>query len=459
MLMASEAPHRLNVETPTPRQLGYRMPAEWEPHAATWLVWPQNSTDWPGKFAAIPWVYADIVRHLSDGERVHMVVNDATVELRARGILKKTGVDLAQVTFHHWPTNRGWTRDSGPIFVKRDGVETPSREFPPRVLPEGEGRLPGSTVPARLATVPGSMAITNWRFNAWAKYDDWQLDDQLPARVAGALHVPAWEATVAYSRPPTIEPGDLSAPHLDFAGSHQTPGSATPGEEGHRSSPSGMLGGEPAGQMRSQELVAASSVLRPLVLEGGSVDVNGQGMMITTEECLLSDVQQRNPGISREDLEMAFHDFLGVDKVIWLNRGIAGDDTHGHVDDIARFVNASTIVAAVEPNTSDENHQPLRENLERLFSATDGHGRPLRIVELPMPAPVVFRGQRLPASYANFYIANGRVLVPTFNDPNDRKALGILADLVPGREVVGIHSRDLIWGLGAIHCMTQQQPA
>ena len=354
------------------------MPAEWEPHAATWLVWPQNATDWPGKFAPIPWVYADIVRHLSRHETVHLVVDNATVEARARRVLNRTGIptpspfqgegwgevseDYPRVIFHQWPTNRGWTRDSGPIFVKN-----------------------GDTVD-----------VTNWGFNAWAKYDDWPLDNELPGHIAAALSLHQW------------------CPEIDG---------------------------------------------RRLILEGGSIDVNGAGLMLTTEECLLSEIQWRNPGIDRPQLETAFRDYLGVQKVIWLDRGIVGDDTHGHVDDITRFVSVDTVVTAVEPDTADPNHEILAENLHRLRAATDLDGRLLNIVELPMPAPVIFNGQRVPASYANFYIANGVVLVPTFNDPKDRTALDILSRLFPTREVIGIHSRDLIWGLGALHCMTQQQPA
>jgi agmatine deiminase len=337
------------------------MPAEWAEHAATWIAWPHNANDWPGKFQAIPWVYADIVRHLSRVEDVHILVNDAPAEKRARGILKRSGANLDRVRFHQWPTNRVWTRDSGPIFIKN-----------------AQG-----------------LAITNWKFNAWAKYDDWQLDNQVPDHVAEELRLPQWTPMI----------GD------------------------HR-----------------------------VVLEGGSIDVNGAGTLITTEECLLGDVQQRNPGISREQLEQAFHDYLGIDQVLWLNRGIAGDDTHGHVDDITRFVNENTIVTVTEPNRDDENHLPLAENLDRLRSARNPDGQPFRIVELPMPAPVIFDGQRLPASYGNFYIANKLVLVPTFNDPNDRKALNILAELFPNREIAGIHCGDFIWGLGALHCMTQQQP-
>jgi agmatine deiminase len=365
-----------NVTNPdgTPRSNGFLMPAEWEHHQATWIAWPHNAADWPGRFQPIPWVYADIVRYLARSEDVHILVNDDAAQKRAHGILSRVGASLARIHFHLWPTDRVWLRDSGPIFVRR-----PTTDAPDRV----------------------AVAITNWKFNAWAKYPNWQFDDQIPDRVADEFRLQQWTPSV----------------HLPDGGEHR------------------------------------------IVLEGGSIDVNGSGVLLTTEECLLSDVQQRNPGISREQLEYAFSDYLGIDKVIWLGRGCAGDDTHGHVDDIARFVDSSTIVTATEPNTNDENHLPLAENLDRLRTARNLDGKPFRVVELPMPAPVVFEGQRLPASYANFYIANDRVLVPTFNDPNDRRALNILGALFPAREIVGIHCRDFIWGLGAIHCMTQQQPA
>ena len=358
----------------TPRALGYRMPAEWEPHEATWLAWPHNPADWPGKFQPIPWLYAEIVRLLAARERVHLIVENAAAERRATGMLRRAGANLEAVSFHRWPTNRGWTRDSGPIFIRKDGVRN----------------------------AEGCVGLTNWRFNAWAKYDDWRLDDQLPDRVAELLGCPQWQ--------PAIQ--------------------------------------DENGATRCR-----------VVLEGGSIDVNGAGLLLTTEECLLSEVQQRNPGLGRKQLEQVFCDFLGADQVLWLGRGIAGDDTHGHIDDIARFVAPDVIVAAIEPDTRDANHAPLAENLARLQSARTPAGKQFTVVELPMPRPVVFRGQRLPASYANFYIANGAVLVPTFHDPHDRVALNILAEVFPGREIIGIHSIDLIWGLGALHCMTQQQPA
>jgi agmatine deiminase len=349
-------------DAPTPAALGFRMPAEWEPHEATWIAWPHQRADWPGKFGPIPWVYAEIVRHLARGERVRILVNDAELERSARRKLAQAGADLSRIDFFHVPTDRVWTRDSGAIFV-RDAA--------------------------------GAVAALDWQFNAWAKYPDWQRDDAVAGAIADALGVRSW-------RPES--------------------------------------GG------------------RRVVLEGGSIDVNGEGLLLTTEECLLDVVQQRNPHMGRADYERVFADYLGVRKVLWLGRGIAGDDTHGHVDDLARFVGPRTVALVQEDDPADANYTPLQENRERLRGMTDLDGRPLEVVPLPMPAPLYFRGQRLPASYANFYIANGRVLVPTFNDPRDRVALGILAELFPGREVVGIHAVDLVWGLGTLHCLTQQQP-
>ncbi len=352
----------------TPRDGRYRMPAEWEPHAATWIAWPHNAEDWPGKFQPIAWVYSEIVRHLSRAEDVHILVNDLATETRVRRMLLRAGANLARLHFHHWRTDRVWLRDSGPIFLRN---------------------------PA------GDIALTNWRFNAWAKYPNHLNDDQIPAHVAELYAMQSFEPTVP------LPDGTL-----------------------HR-----------------------------LVLEGGSIDTDGAGTLLTTEECLLSEVQQRNPGVSREQLEHAFQQYLGIDQTIWLNRGCAGDDTHGHVDDITRFVGPNTILTAVEPNTADENHLPLAENLQRLHEARNRDGQPFDILSLPMPAPVLFENQRLPASYANFYIANGLVLVPTFNDPNDRHALNIIAGCFPDRSIVGIHAVDLVWGLGTLHCLTQQEPA
>ncbi len=327
------------------------MPAEWEPHEATWLAWPHEKSDWPGKFAPIPWLYGEIVRHLARVERVRILVADESAERAVRKILKTCDVGLSAVEFFHHPTNRSWTRDYCPLFVKN------KRE----------------------------VAITHWRFNGWAKYDNYEFDCEVPYFLAMKLEMQRW------------------APDI--------------------------------------------------VLEGGSIDVNGAGMLLTTEECLLSDVQARNPFLSKRKLERAMKDYLGIREVIWLGRGIAGDDTHGHVDDLARFTAPDTIVTVVEPNRSDANHEPLKENLARLRSRKD-----LQIATLPMPEPIYFAGQRLPASYANFYIANGIVLVPVFGDPNDRVALNTLAKLFPARKIIGIYSRDLVLGLGTLHCMTQQQP-
>jgi agmatine deiminase len=350
-------------ESGTPRQLGFAMPAEWERHEATWLAWPRHRLDWPGKFHPIAWVYCDIVRRLAGREKVRILVADEKTGGRVRNLLRRCGADPEHVEFFPYQTDRSWTRDFCPIFVR-------------------SGR--------------GEVAITDWRFNGWAKYPNWQRDDGAPAFIGGRLGLQAWQ----------------------------------PEWNGQR-----------------------------IVLEGGSIDVNGQGALLTTEECLLSPVQARNPGLGRTEMEEAMGEYLGIRKVLWLRNGIVGDDTHGHVDDLARFTGPRTVVLASEADPEDANYRLLQENRELLEGMTDQDGGKLEIVPLPMPEPVVFRGQRLPASYANFYIANGLVLAPTFNDPNDRIALGILADLFPGRKVIGIHCADLVWGLGTIHCMTQQQPA
>jgi agmatine deiminase len=338
------------------------MPAEWEPHAATWLAWPHYHGDWPGRFEPIPWVYTEIIRNLARHERVELIVNDAAAERQVRKLLDRANAPLANVRFHRWPTNRVWMRDSGCIFMKSES----------------------------------DLLATKFRFNAWAKYSNWRHDEKIGSLMAEAA--------------------------------------------------------------RAEEIRPLHNDAR-VVLEGGSIDVNGCGTLLTTEECLLSKVQQRNPGLSRKDYEKVFADYLGAPHVIWLGRGIFGDDTHGHVDDLTRFVAADTVVTMVENNPRDVNHKPLRDNLRRLRNARDQAGKPLNIVELPMPGPVVFERRRLPASYANFYIANGIVLVPVFNDPNDRIALNTLAALFPAREAVPIYSGDLIWGLGTMHCMTQQQPS
>jgi len=363
--------------TATPAELGFRMPAEWEPHEATWIAWPHNHEDWPGKFAPTPWVYAEIVRVLAAHEDVTIVVADRDMKRTAAKRLRQAGANLDRVRFFRAATDRVWLRDSAPSFVVRDGG------------PKGVEGEPD-----------GAVGLVNWKFNAWAKYDNHRQDRRLGRRMARKTGLYRW------------------APRAEVGG-----------------------------------------VSRRVVLEGGSIDVNGKGTLLTTEECLLSSIQARNPGLGREGIERVFADYLGVSNVIWLGRGVLGDDTHGHVDDIARFVDPKTVVAAVEPDPDDPNHEPLQDNLRRLREARDQDGEPLHVVELPMPGPVTFEGENLPASYANFYIANGVVIVPTFNDPNDRVALNILSDVFPGRQVVGIHCVDLVLGLGTLHCLSQQQPA
>lgn len=319
----------------------WRLPAEWEAHEATWIAWPHEKSDWPGKFAPIHWVYADIVRHLAQVEVVRIVVQNEAEKKAAGRIFEKSGVDLDWVEFFIAPTDRSWLRDTSPIFVRNEA---------------------------------GEVAATDWKFNAWAKYPNFAHDDRLPAFVAKQLKMPR--------------------------------------------------------------------IATKVVLEGGGIDSNGAGRLLTTEEWLLSDIQVRNPGFKREDYQRVFAQHLGITEVIWLDHGIAGDDTHGHVDDLARFVAEDTVV------TLD-----VGDAVARLNKAG------LRVVKLPQPQPVTFDGQLLPASYANFYIANGLVLMPTFTDPADRVALTTLAKLFPDREVVGIPCRDLVLGLGTLHCMTMQQPA
>jgi agmatine deiminase len=383
------------TSSPTFKPSGYRMPAEWEPHAATWLAWPHYHGDWPGKFEPIPWVYAEIIRHLAKHERVELIVNDAASERHARKVLDRANSLSSNIRFHCWPTNRVWLRDSGCIFVKQQpGVARPDSRG--RLSPQGHREL-----------------ALKFRFNAWAKYSNRRLDDKI-----GSL--------MSKIKDPTL-----------FRKSRE----------------------RRVGQPSDITQIFPTSSGKRIVLEGGSIDVNGAGTILTTEECLLSKVQQRNPHMSRVDYEKAFADYLGASHTIWLGRGIVGDDTHGHVDDLTRFVARDTVVTMVEPNSKDPNHAPLRANLRRLQSARDQDGKQLTIVEIPMPQAVVFEGRRLPASYANFYIANGVVLAPVFNRANDRIALNTLSELFPSREIIPIYSGDFIWGFGAMHCMTQQQPA
>lgn len=345
---------------PSPAALGFRMPAEWEPHAATWLTWPHKEASWPGKFEPITAVWVEVVRALAPHERVNILVNDAAMEAHVHDVLRTAHVPMQAVSLHVIPTDDAWARDHGPTFVTR----------------QVDGRR--------------ELAAVDWIYNAWGgKYPPWDHDDAVPAKVAALLGLQRFE------------PG--------------------------------------------------------MVLEGGSIDVNGRGTLLTTESCLFN--PNRNPQLSRADIEQYLRDYLGVRHILWLADGIAGDDTDGHVDDLARFVDPTTVVAVVETNPRDDNYEPLRENYDRLVRMTDQDGRPLRVVTLPMPAPLYYDGQRLPASYANFYIANGVLLVPVFNDPNDAVAVHTLQELFPGRRIVGIGAADMVWGFGAVHCATQQQPA
>ena len=351
---------------PTPTELGYSMPAEWERHEATWLGWPHNPTDWPGKLDTIRWVYGEIVRKIAPGETVRILINSRQEQKRAQAYLKQAGANLKNVQFVLHPTNRGWTRDSGPIFVRRRT--------------------------ARKA----DTAIVHFHFNAWAKYDDWQKDRRVPETAARLLRKPIFNA--------------------QFQG-------------------------------------------RNFVLEGGGIEVNGRGSLLTTEECYLDPkVQVRNPGLGRAEIDETLKRYLGVSNVLWLVAGPVGDDTHGHIDDICRFVDPKTLVLIKETDRKDPNYRPLAENWDRIQDLRLEDGSKPEVIALPMPAPLHFDGYRLPASYANFYISNAAVLVPTFNDPNDRVALGILGDLFRDRPVVGIHAVDLVLGFGTLHCLTQQQP-
>ncbi len=343
----------------------YYLPSEWDSHEATWLGWPHNTQDWPGRFSPIPWVYAEITRYISRNEKVRIIVENDDHRKKAEHVLKSVELNFSNIEFFKLSTNRGWMRDSGPAFLKE--------------------------------SKSSNIAAVNFRFNGWAKYDNFKKDEKLPVFIA-----------------------------------------------------------EKFGLERSVPIHKN----RHVVLEGGSIDTNGSGTLITTEECLLDEITQvRNPGFTKLDYEDIFKNYLGISQTIWLGKGIVGDDTHGHIDDLCRFVTKDTVVLVQETNYNDSNYHLLKENRERLEGVKLQDGTPLSVIELPMPAPVIFKGERLPASYANFYFSNYAVLVPTFNDPNDKNALGILSELITDRPVIGIHAVDLVWGLGTLHCLTHEQPA
>ncbi|HAB52943.1 MAG: agmatine deiminase [Ignavibacteria bacterium RIFOXYB2_FULL_35_12] len=342
----------------------YRLPAEWENHEATWIGWPHNREDWPGKFTPIIWVYCEIVKKIAEGEKVRIIVESSEHKKKAIRALKDSNTDLTNVEFFILKTNRGWTRDSGPIFVK--------------------------------SKTSSELNLVSFKFNAWAKYNNYKKDAHLPGFISKKMNLKS-----------------IKPIHKNFH----------------------------------------------VVLEAGSIDSNGDGVLLTTEECLLDPkVQVRNKDFSKSDYEKVFHDYLGIQKVIWLGKGIVGDDTHGHVDDLCRFVSKDKVALVQEENSKDDNYKILKENKERLESVILPDASKLEVIDLPMPSPVVFKGQRLPASYANFYISNSYILVPTFNDVKDKAAIGILSEIFSDRKVVGIHAVDLVWGLGTLHCLTHEQP-
>jgi agmatine deiminase len=337
----------------SPAARGFRMPAEWAPHAATWLTWPHFEGTWPGKLDLIAPVYVEMVRALREGEHVHVNVLDEEREARVRELLAREGL-TENVTLHVRPTDNEWVRDYGAIWV----------------------------------TKPGQRLATDWRFNNWGeKYPDFERNNEVPAYMA-----------------------------------------------------------ETAGTDRQAF---------DLIMEGGSIDVNGEGVLLTTESCLLN--PNRNPDRSKAEIEQALRDGFGATEILWLGDGIEGDDTDGHVDDLTRFVRPDTVVTVVENDPEDPNYEPLAENLERLRAMRPG-GQPLKVVELPLPRPIEHEGERLPASYANFYIGNAAVLLPVFDDPADQLAQQQLQAALPDRKVVPILARDLVWGFGAFHCLTQQEP-
>ncbi len=338
----------------TPRSLGYRMPAEWEPHAATWLAWPHKLASWPGKFEPIPPLYTELVKAIAPYEQVNILAGEPQVMQQAQSLVG----DIANVTIWDIPTNDSWIRDHGPTFL--------------------------------VGAAGSPQALVDWGYNAWGgKYPPFDLDDAVPQEIGRRLGRRVF----------------------------------TPG----------------------------------IIMEGGAVDVNGRGTLLTTEQCLLN--TNRNPEHSRAEIERYLCEYLNATNILWLQSGIEGDDTDGHIDELARFVNATTIVAPLEDDEQDPNYRPLRENFERLKSMRGEDGQQFEVVPLPMPAAMYHDGQRLPASYCNFYLANGVAIVPQFDDPADASALDLLRSLLPGREVIGLGARDLVWGLGAFHCITQQEPS
>jgi agmatine deiminase len=348
------------TEHKTPAERGFYMPAEWHPHAGTWLTWPTDPETWPGRVEQVEEIYLEMIAALAPHEIVNVLVDD---EETAESVRQRCNFNAASnVRFHPLRTVDSWIRDYGPNF---------------------------------LIDRNGAGAFNDWVFNAWGnKYEELKKDDQIPRLLEPILRLPRFE------------PG--------------------------------------------------------IVMEGGSIEVNGNGCVLTTEQCLLN--PNRNPELSRARIEEYLKNYLAVTKVLWLGEGIVGDDTDGHIDDIARFVSSRTILCAVEDDPADANYEILDDNLARLKSMTDTRGRPFEIVTLPMPGVVGGEStttrdlDRLPASYANFYIANNVVLLPVFGHANDARATEILQGVFRDRRVIPINCEPLVWGMGTIHCLTQQQP-
>ncbi|MFN5479043.1 MAG: agmatine/peptidylarginine deiminase [Chitinophagaceae bacterium] len=344
---------------PTPRSLGYYFPAEFAPHASTWLSWPHKEASWPGKIETIFPSYVSFIRALARYEDVNINVVNTEMQHRAYQLLQESGADLSHIHFHLHPTNDAWCRDHGPAFLLNRND-------------------------------PSKKAIVDWNYNAWGnKYPPFDLDDVIPTRIAEKLQLPVFYPQI--------------------------------------------------------------------IMEGGSVDFNGVGTVITSTACLLN--PNRNPHLNQEQIESYLMEYYGQDQVLWVDEGIVGDDTDGHIDDTVRFINADTVVTVIEENKGDENYELLQHNLRQLKAMRLLNGKQLNIIELPMPDPVIWEGQALPASYANFYIANQQVIVPTYRSKKDEKVLSILQDCFPSREIIGIDSTDIIWGLGSFHCLSQQEPA
>jgi agmatine deiminase len=341
----------------TPRNLGYRFPAEWEKHEATWLTWPFRDESFPGKLESVYPSYLQFIKQMVVGEKVRINIPDAGYSELIKNLLVKNNINDINVEFYVNQSNDVWCRDHGPAFLIKPGN-------------------------------PKSKAVVNWKFNAWGGKYPYELDNKIAENIASCLGLEIFK------------PG--------------------------------------------------------IIMEGGSVDFNGAETLLTTTSCLLN--KNRNPKLSQKQIEQYLCDYYCANQVLWLNDGIAGDDTDGHIDDITRFIDSETVVTMVESNKNDANYVPLKENLKLLKKMRLINGRQINIIELPMPEPVYYDNLRLPASYANFYFANKALIVPTFRCRNDEVVLKLLSEIIKDRPVIGIDSVDIIWGFGSFHCLSQQEP-